>query len=198
MTSFDSWSVFVCEPSDPTKVTYGSVGKSYEGREIPYVKIGNSGPVLFVECGIHSREWVTVAFGTWLSNELVTNANLASYTDRYQIIIVPVLNVDGYVFTHTSNRLWRKTRRPTSSSSSCIGADPNRNYGHQWGGTGASTNPCSEIYRGDSAFSEYETKAESDYILKNLKGRAQVFLAVHSYGQYWLYPWVRILLSMFE
>lgn len=57
------------------------------------------------------------------------------------------------------------------------------------GGTGASTNPCSETYRGDSAFSEPETAAERDLIDVQLKGRVKLYMAVHSYGQYWLFPW---------
>ena len=37
--------------------------------------------------------------------------------------------------------------------------DPNRNFGYKWGGLGASTNPCSETYRGAYSFSEVETRA---------------------------------------
>jgi hypothetical protein len=42
-----------------------------------------------------------------------------------------VLNVDGYSFTWTNNRMWRKTRRPNQGSS-CIGTDPNRNFPYKW------------------------------------------------------------------
>ena len=44
------------------------------------------------------------------------------------------------------------------------GTDPNRNWGHQWGGSGASTNPCDETYRGSKEFSEVETTAVRNYI----------------------------------
>jgi len=73
-----------------------------------------------------------------------------------------------------------------------MGTDPNRNFGYEWGGAGASTNPCSETYRGENAFSEPETKALSDYITA-IKDRVKLYTAVHSYGQYWLYPWVSLL-----
>nr|CAD7425779.1 unnamed protein product [Timema monikensis] len=88
-------------------------------------------------------------------------------------------------------RLWRKTRsRP--SSSTCIGTDPNRNFGHHWMChsvkfvnevyvTGASSNPCSETYGGTHAFSESETVAYHNYILGN-KDRIKLYLATHSYG----------------
>lgn len=91
------------------------------------------------------------------------------------------------------SRLWRKTRQPSRSWMGCIGADPNRNYGYKWGGEGASRNPCAETFRGESAFSEPEVKSETDYILNNFRGRLSAFLAVHAYGQYFLYPWVIFL-----
>lgn len=97
---------------------------SYEGREIPAIIIGSGSKVIFFECGIHSREWVTIAFGTWLSNKLLTDDSLAPLLGNYKFIIVPVLNVDGFVFTHTSNRLWRKTR--SRQIWGCRGVDPNR------------------------------------------------------------------------
>jgi len=38
------------------------------------------------------------------------------------------------------------------------GVDPNRNYGGNWGGPGASTNPTAQDYRGPGPFSEPETR----------------------------------------
>nr|CAD7266361.1 unnamed protein product [Timema shepardi] len=54
--------------------------------------------------------------------------------------------------------------------------------------TGASSNPCSETYGGTHAFSESETVAYHNYILGN-KDRIKLYLATHSYGNYFLYPW---------
>lgn len=39
------------------------------------------------------------------------------------------------------------------------GVDPNRNYGFDWGGPGASTDPTTQTYRGTSQWSEPETQA---------------------------------------
>lgn len=90
--------------------------------------------------------------------------------------------------------MWRKTRQPSKRLPDCIGADANRNYGYEWGGEGASDDPCSDTFRGDAAFSEPEAKAEGDYLMANFAGRFSAFLAIHSYGQFWLYPWVSFLL----
>lgn len=55
---------------------------------------------------------------------------------------------------------------------SCEGVDPNRNFDIHWGEgklAGASLDPCHDTYAGPSAFSEVETKAISDYIMKHRK-----------------------------
>lgn len=82
--------------------------------------------------------------------------------------IVPVLNPDGYEYTHTIDRMWRKNRR-VPKTGSCIGTDLNRNFGYKWGGLGASKNPCDETFRGTAAFSEPESKAIKDYITSQRK-----------------------------
>merc|ERR1712051_1167801 len=72
----------------------------------------------------------------------------------------------------------------------CPGVDPNRNWGHHWGGKGASASACSEIYRGPRAFSEPETLAVKNFILNRSRvGGWELYLTFHSYGQMVLYPW---------
>jgi len=168
--------------------------------------VGTGSKIIFLECGIHSREWVTVAFGTWIIDYLLKTPALAPLLSNYKFIIVPVLNVDGFVYTHTTNRLWRKTRSPQASG--CYGADPNRKYvkvgGFQvdqsnfllllfsWDSafcaSGASTNPCSETYCGPSAFSEVEAKQMSD-VVNQYKANTVAYFAIHSYSQLWMWPW---------
>ena len=68
----------------------------------------------------------------------------------------------GYEYSHTKNRMWRKTR--SSGTTRCQGTDLNRNFGHRWGGKGQSRDPCSEIYSGKSAMSEPESQAVGNFI----------------------------------
>lgn len=82
--------------------------------------------------------------------------------------------------------MWRKTRKP--SGNTCVGTDANRNFGYKWGGAGASKDPCSDTYRGTTAFSEPETKAVRD-ALKHFQHQVKFYLTLHSYGSYMLYPW---------
>ncbi|XP_048585626.1 carboxypeptidase B isoform X2 [Nematostella vectensis] len=177
-----------------------SIGNSYEKREQLVIRInGTNGkykadkPVFFVNCGIHAREWVSPATCMYIIHELVSkyekDAKVTSVLDKMDFIIHPMVNPDGYVFTHKneSNRLWRKSRKPTSKAG-CIGADLNRNFGYQWGKPGSSDKPCSFIYRGEAPYSEVEVKNMAAFLWKlapNLKG----YLDIHSYGQLWMYPW---------
>ncbi|XP_032784983.2 carboxypeptidase B [Daphnia magna] len=176
----------------PKLVQLINIGSSYEKRPLYVIRISNSSspgtrPAIWIDGGIHAREWISPAVATYIIQQLVevpANAKLLSNVDWY---IMPVVNPDGYEFTHTTNRMWRKTRS-VSSTSSCRGVDPNRNFGFKWGGLGASTNPCQDTYRGTKAFSEPETLATSNFI-KGKSSQIKLYLTLHSYGQYALIPY---------
>ena len=55
-------------------------------------------------------------------------------------------------------------------------------------GEGASAEPCSDNYRGRYAFSEPETRAIANFLWR-IRRKLNVYLTLHSYGQYWLTPW---------
>ena len=56
----------------------------------------------------------------------------------------------GFVYSQTNDRLWRKNRQSTSGSS-CLGHDINRNWNYQWATPGgASTDPCAQDFKGPS------------------------------------------------
>lgn len=94
-----------------------------------------------------------------------------------------------YNFSITCNsfqqRMWRKTRSPGTL---CFGADPNRNFGYRWGESGSSDWQCSDIFGGRQAFSEVETQALRDYLYPR-RERVRLYVAIHSYGNWVLYPW---------
>ncbi len=60
-----------------------------------------------------------------------TDPTLTGMLDRAVYYIVPLSNPDGYVYTWTTDRLWRKNRRTNGGGS--FGVDLNRNWGYQWG-----------------------------------------------------------------
>ncbi|XP_017953981.2 zinc carboxypeptidase A 1-like, partial [Drosophila navojoa] len=92
---------------------------------------------------------------------------------------------DGYVYTHTKDRLWRKTRKPYGR---CFGADPNRNWDFHWNEVGASSSACSDAYAGPKAFSEIETLSLANYI-SSIKEKIQLYVSFHAFSQYLLYPY---------
>ncbi|KAI5617250.1 carboxypeptidase A1 (pancreatic) precursor, partial [Silurus asotus] len=151
---------------------------------------GTKRPGIWIDTGIHAREWITPASGTWFAKKIVTDYGrdpaLTAVLDKMDIFLELVTNPDGYEYTHTSNRMWRKTRR-INSGSSCFGVDPNRNWGTGYGGAGSSSNPCSETYRGPSVYSESEVKSIVDFTKSH--GNLKAFLTIHSYSQMLLYPY---------
>ncbi|XP_068141011.1 zinc carboxypeptidase A 1 [Drosophila tropicalis] len=176
--------------SNPGVVTLIEGGKTYQGRSILGVQIAKGGsnkPGIFLEAGIHAREWIAPAAATYIINQLLTStdASVKALAENYVWYIMPHANPDGFVYTHTTDRLWRKTRTPYGS---CYGADPNRNWAFHWNEVGASSSACSDTYAGPSAFSEIETLSLSKYIA-SLKGKIQLYISLHAYSQYLLYPY---------
>ncbi|XP_065348589.1 carboxypeptidase B-like, partial [Cloeon dipterum] len=135
---------------------------------------------------IHAREWISPASVTYVIKELVENRTVNAFAPKLDYYIIPVTNPDGYEYSHTKSRLWRKNRRDPTKA--CPGVDLNRNFGYMWGGLDASTALCSEIYRGKSAFSEPESQAIRDVVTK-IGTSAKAYIAFHSYGQQIVYPW---------
>lgn len=69
------------------------------------------------------------------------------------------------------------------------GVDLNRNYAWAFGDSleGSSSDPCSQIFRGPSAFSEPETRAVRD-LIGNKSKEVKVVYNFHAYGNMFLHP----------
>nr|XP_036220392.1 carboxypeptidase B isoform X2 [Bactrocera oleae] len=175
-----------------SRVKLTSIGDSYEGRQLHAISITNGDGisnknVIVMDAGIHAREWIAPAAALYVIQQLVENYEQNSHLlANYDWIIVPLVNPDGYEYTHTRERLWRKTRKPVTRF--CAGTDANRNFDFHWGEVGASNTACADTFKGLSAFSEPETQALRD-LMHSLTGRAKFYLTLHAYGNYLLYPW---------
>ncbi|XP_055698021.1 zinc carboxypeptidase-like [Phlebotomus papatasi] len=166
------------------------LGNSYEGRPIRGVKLsretGNT--AVFVEAGIHAREWISPATSTYLLNQLLTSKDtrVQELAQNYDWFFFPVVNPDGYVYTFEKDRLWRKNRKPYGL---CRGVDLNRNFNSSWNGPGTSPDPCRYDFAGSSINSEPEAEAISRWLKEHVKeARIKTFLSLHSYSQLLMFP----------
>lgn len=171
------------------------IGDTYENRTVKGIKIAahDGRPALVITCGLHAREWISPASCLYVIDTLVSGygvrPEVTAMVDAFEWHIVPVTNADGYVYTWTDDRLWRKTRRPQRAS--CVGADPNRNFDDHW-----CLNPyeriCnSQTFCGDAPLSEPCVRNLAQY-LTGLKDRGtdiQGFVDIHAYSQLWMWPY---------
>lgn len=174
--------------SDPARVSPVDVGLSLEGRSIQGVRIEAPGaadrPVVVVQGCQHAREWISVAATTFAAEQFATapeGSELRALLDEVVLVVVPVANPDGYAYSWSADRYWRKNRR------NGYGVDTNRNWAVGWGGDGASPDPGAENYRGAGPFSEPEPAAMRDLV--DADPHVVALLDVHSYGQLVLFPW---------
>ncbi|KJE93156.1 carboxypeptidase [Capsaspora owczarzaki ATCC 30864] len=171
-----------------------SIGKSTLGKDIPAVHVtsakGSNKPKFFIQCNIHAREWISSAVCNYLIDFLVKNYNVnstvAAILDSQELVVIPVLNVDGLAYTYSNDRLWRKNLS-TNKGSKCLGTDLNRNYPYHWNNGGSSSNPCDDTYMGTAANSEPETQASVNYFRASAPAIAAIDF--HSYSQLVLRPW---------
>ncbi|KAI8924129.1 hypothetical protein BC831DRAFT_436652 [Entophlyctis helioformis] len=199
----------------PDLVEPFSIGKTYEGREIFGIHIHANAargsprhrrrsssssssssvnatvPQMLFHGGMHAREWIAPAVVTYLATELLDrygkDETVTTLLQSFKFSIIPVLNVDGYVYTHTKDRMWRKNRQPNRGGF-CVGTDPNRNWAYKWGTGGSSTNPCSDAYMGPSAFSAPESLAMAQYV-QSQAPNVLTYIDFHAFSQLWMYPY---------
>ncbi|XP_049799617.1 carboxypeptidase B-like [Schistocerca nitens] len=199
----------------PSLVEVLTIGHSWEGLPLKLARVSTGGtiskdgrpkPAVWIDAGAHGREWVSPAVALFVLRQLVENYQVnRRVVDAAEWFVLPVANPDGYEYSHTTDRLWRKTRSTHTSAAArynrtatstgflwlwrqCAGADLNRNWGFHWGGAGASRDPCSERFAGPRAFSEPEARAAADFVTDRA-GRVRLFLSLHAYSQAWLAPW---------
>ena len=168
------------------------IGVSLQNRHIYGIRItgpGSNKPAVQFNGCHHAREWISVMVPMWIADKFIyeydSNPTIQSLVNSVEFFIIPVVNQDGYVYSWTNNRLWRKNRRLNAGG--CYGVDDNRNYSVGWGGGGSSGDPCSETYRGTAAFSEPETAAMRDFTLAN--PQIVAVQSYHSYSQLFMSPY---------
>ncbi|NUT35353.1 MAG: zinc carboxypeptidase [Hamadaea sp.] len=181
-----------------------SIGTSYQGRDMPLIKISDNvatdeaEPEVVFNAHQHAREHLTVEMALYLLHLFIdnygTDATITNWVNTREIWIVPDMNPDGgeYDIATGSYRSWRKNRQPNSGSS-YVGTDLNRNWSYQWGCCGGSSgSTSSSTYRGPSPFSAPETANFRNFVNSRVVGGVQqikVHIDFHTYSQLVLWPY---------
>jgi hypothetical protein len=190
-------------------------GRTVVGIEIAASVARRDGrPTFYVDGLHHAREWpsgeLSMMFATDLVQSAGSDARITSLLNRCRVLVVPVVNADGFAHSRSfpiddrplevglqavgAGSYWRKNRRALTGDLglgqlgglTAYGVDPNRNYGIQWGGPGASDIPVEQTYRGDAVFSEPESRNVNRLVL----GRGTTgYLTNHTYSDLVLRPW---------
>ncbi|KAF6083844.1 carboxypeptidase B2 [Phyllostomus discolor] len=190
-----SWMDFITEQY-PDVVEKLHIGSSYEKRPLYVLKISRKQRApkiaMWIDCGIHAREWISPAFCLWFTAHVTQfygrehqHTNILRHMSFY---VMPVVNVDGYDYTWKKDRMWRKNRS-AHGNSVCIGTDLNRNFASRhWCERGASNFSCSEVYCGPYPESEPEVRAVASFLRRNIN-HIKAYIAMHSYSQMIVFPY---------
>ncbi|KAI6783191.1 putative metallocarboxypeptidase-like protein [Emericellopsis cladophorae] len=187
----------------PSYVRYITIGKSFEDRDIPALRVGlpvSSGTAtarktIVVTGGLHGREWISTTSVNYLAWAFITSFGkerlITKLLEHFDIVFVPAVNPDGVEYTWNVDRLWRKTRQQTNLRY-CRGYDLDHAFGFEWDRTGTQNDPCSESYGGEHSFQAVEAMrlaewAKNETALNNVKFVG--LLDLHSYSQQVLFPY---------
>ncbi|MQS10914.1 peptidase M14 [Streptomyces kaniharaensis] len=194
---------------------------SVEGRTSHALRIGAPAPFpkdcVIMIGGVHAREWGSCEILVHLAADLLeayqggtglgyggtafTADQVRGLLQRLDVVVFPLVNPDGRLYSQTVDPMWRKNRNPAyaggGSDPACIGVDLNRNYDFLFDFATAfaptatpqvSADPCDpQVYEGPRAFSEPETR-NVRWLLDRFP-RTGWLVDVHSYSEDMLYNW---------
>ncbi len=130
-------------------------------------------PEVLILATHHAREWVATQMAIRLVDYLTGNygsdERVTQLLDTTKIWVIPVANPDGYEYTFSNERLWRKNLRDNDEDGEITivdGGDLNRNFPSRWGLDDEGSSPIlsDATYRGPEPNSEPETQAVIEFI----------------------------------
>ena len=177
-----------------------SIGITMEGRDIWAIKLSdnanideNEPEVLYT--GLHhSREPMSYMnlfyFMDWVLENYQSEVLANHLLDNRELWFIPAINPDGLVYNQSiapnGGGMQRKNMLETCNGG-VDGVDLNRNYSYMWAydNEGSSPDGCSETYRGQVPFSEYETQVVKNFVESH---NFPIAFNYHSYSDLLIYP----------
>ncbi|CCD23484.1 putative metallocarboxypeptidase NDAI_0B04490 [Naumovozyma dairenensis CBS 421] len=183
----------------PNLVTIENIGTTFENEPLKVVHISSNNSsmnpknkTILITGGIHAREWISISTTLFTIYQLLTKYGASKretkYIDSLNFLIIPIFNPDGYKYTWTNDRLWRKNRQETYMSN-CQGIDLDHSFGYKWDNNFEF--PCSEEYSGQYPMEALEVKHWDTFINDITTRGVHIygFLDLHSYSQDIIYPY---------
>lgn len=181
----------------PDLVEIEWLGQTFEGRDMKALHL--SAPTglnpekktIVLTAGVHAREWISTSTVLWVMSQLLSNYGVkkaeTEFLNKLDFLVVPVFNPDGYEYSWTDDRLWRKNRQETYVPR-CFGIDIDHSFDYHW--TRSEDYACGEFYSGETQFEAIEAENLNHYI-NITKGQHEIYgyLDFHSYTQKILYPY---------
>ena len=139
----------------PGLVSSGSIGTSVQGRNIPFLVLGNPAAPhsIMIQASIHAREYIvsqtTMATAEYYAMQF-SAGNFADVLASTCFYIVPMANPDGVVMAQSAAPDWKANAN---------GVDLNRNFPVGWELTSGTAAPGAMKFKGFTPASEPETRA---------------------------------------
>lgn len=200
LESIDAWLALLLQ-SYPDILTVDEIGKTAEGR--PYNVVHLSVPdnniahlekkTIVITGGVHAREWISVSSVLYsvyaMLNHYESNPDDMKELAKLDFLFIPVLNPDGYEYSWTTDRLWRKNRQQVAGAeANCVGIDIDHSYDYHW--TELSDTACGEEYAGSYPFEALELRIWDEYLNRtNEDHKIWGYIDLHLYSQEILYPY---------
>lgn len=92
----------------PKIADYVVLGETYEGNKIGMVTIAKDkerpkNKLIFIQAGLHAREWAASSTALYLLNHILENyKDYENLLNDIELNIVPLANPDGYQYSYTT------------------------------------------------------------------------------------------------
>ena len=152
--------------NNPRIAELQKIGRTIQGRDILALRLtedvrkvkDGKRPAVLYSSTQHAREWISTEINRRLMFHYIDkwragDKSIRRLLEDNELWFILVANPDGYQYTFTDERLWRKNLRDNDGNGEITigdGVDPNRNFPAHWkyDNEGSSSVFSSETYRG--------------------------------------------------